>query len=184
MVLRIDLATLQEFETFMAQPENRDGRFELIHGDIIEKAMPTELHGLIVANLIALLWSFVNHTGRGRVGAEIRNRMPGDDHNSRQPDVSYFADTSRPIVERGPVPQMPDLAIEVKSPDDSYKAMREKADYYLANGAGMVWLVLTEKRQVEVHRPGKLDVLGESDTLDGGTMLPGFTLAVKDVFPA
>ncbi|MBL8153321.1 MAG: Uma2 family endonuclease [Anaerolineae bacterium] len=184
MALRIDLATIREFETFMAQPENRDGRFELIHGEIIEKAMPTELHGLIVANLIALLWSFVKQTGRGRVGAEIRNRMPGDDHNSRQPDISYFADASRPIVERGAVPQMPDLAIEVKSPDDSYKAMREKADYYLANGAGMVWLILTEKREVEVHRPGKLDVLTESDILDGGTVLPDFTLPVREIFPS
>ncbi|MBL8146404.1 MAG: Uma2 family endonuclease [Anaerolineae bacterium] len=114
--------------------------------------MPTELHGIIVANLIAALWLVIKAGGCGRVGAEIRNRMPGDEHNARQPDVSYFADDSRPIVERGAVSRMPDIAAELKSPDDSYKVMREKADYYLANGAHLVWLIFLKNASSKCMR--------------------------------
>ncbi len=184
MVLQTRLYTIEELEALAAQPENRDRNFELIHGEIVEKPVPTELHGLIVANLIALLWIYAKQNHRGRVGPEIRNRIPNDVHNSRQPDVSYFVDASRPIVERGPVAQMPDLAIEVKSPDDTYKGMREKADYYLANGAQMVWLVMTEKKEIEVHRPGGFDVVTIDRELDGDVVLPGLHITVREVFPA
>lgn len=183
-MLQTRLITIAEFESIAAEPPNRARSLELIHGEITEKSMPTELHGLIVANLIAALWLAIKAGGRGRVGAEIRNRMPGDDHNARQPDISYFADDTRPIVERGAVPRMPDIAAEVKSPDDSYKLMREKADYYLANGARLVWLIFPEDRAIEVHESGQMRILDADDTLDSGDVLPGFALAVRDLFPA
>jgi Uma2 family endonuclease len=183
MLLDTKLYTVEEFEAFMTQPENHDRNFELIHGEIVEKSMPTELHGVITGRIFGEIYIHLKQHPGGRLGPEIRNRMPDDNHNSRQPDISYYADDSRPIVERGAVPQMPDLAIEVKSPDDTYKEMREKADYYLANGARMVILVLTERRTLEVHQPGKLEILTIDDTLDGGDVLPGFRLAVKDIFP-
>lgn len=45
---------------------------------------------------------------------------------------------------------MPDLVIEVTSPDNTYKSMRKRADYYLAHGTRLVWLVYPEKCLVEV----------------------------------
>ena len=183
MLLQTKLHTVETFEEFIAHPENVGRNFELIHGEIVEKTMPTELHGVLAANLIIELGIYLRQRKMGRLGTEVRNRMSGDEYNSRQPDISYFLDDSRPMVTKGAVPQMPDLAIEVKSSDDTYKMMREKADYYLASGAQMVWLILTEKQTVEVHRPGKLDVLGIDDTLDGGELLPGFTLPVRNLFP-
>lgn len=183
MVIQTNLFTIKEFEVFGALPENQERRFELIHGEIIEKAMPTELHGLIVARIMGEIYIYLKQHPAGRLGAEIRNRMPGDDHNSRQPDISYFADTARPIVAQGAVPQMPDLVVEVKSPDDTYKLMREKADYYLANGARMVWLVFPERKAVEVHQQGNSLTLTIETTLDGGNVLPGFILPVREIFP-
>ena len=184
MLTPLRLYTVAELEAFESLPENANRLFELVNGEIVEKAMPTELHGLIVANLIAALWLFIKQSGLGRVGVEIRSQLPADAHNARQPDISYYADTSRPIVERGAVATLPDLAVEVKSPDDTYRLMREKADYYLANGSRMVWLIYPEKRLVEAHTPDGFDLLGEADTLTGGAVLPGFALAVKDIFPA
>ena len=183
-MLQTRLTIVDEFERFAAHPGNRARGLELIHGEIVEKSIPTELHGILVANLIAALWLTIKSGGRGRVGAEIRNRMPGDEHNARQPDVSYFADDSRPIVERGAVPRMPDIAVEVKSPDDSYKGMREKADYYLANGARIVWLVFPEDRAAEIHEQGEMRILDSDDTFTGGDVLPGFAPPVRDLFPA
>ncbi len=183
MLLQTRLYTVEAFEDFIARPENIERNFELIHGEIVEKATPTELHGVVVANLIIEIGIFLRQYQVGRLGTKIRNRMPIDDFNSRIPDISYFADTLRPIVSSGAVPQMLDLAVEVKSPGDSYKAMRERADYYLANGAQVVWLILTEKQTIEVHEQAKITILKIDDSLEGGTLLPGFTLPLRNLFP-
>jgi Uma2 family endonuclease len=98
------------------------------------------------------------------------------------PDLSVNS-RHRPVVREGSVPQMPELAIEIKSPTDSIKQMREKAHYYLANGARLVWLVFPNKRYVEVYQlDGEVEVLFGGDLLDGGDVLPGFAMSVADVF--
>ncbi len=176
------IMTADEFEAFIARPENADRRFELINGEIVEK-MPTEKHSLIAGNAYFLIRGFVEPRGLGRVAFEVRRRMPEENHNAFMPDVE-FTNTTRlmPVVERGPAYQMPDLIIEVQSPDDSIADLRTKATYYLQNGAKLVWLVLTLKRMVIVLTATTEDILSEADTLDGGEVLPGFTLPVKELF--
>src|SRR5258708_3031909 len=110
------LYSVEEFEKFNAQPENRDRLLELIHGEIVEK-MPTEKHGEIALALGSALRTFVIQHKLGRIGLEVRHRMPNDTSNSLLPDVSFIAG-KRPSVTDGSVPQMPDLAVEIKSPDD------------------------------------------------------------------
>lgn len=90
MVVEKRLFTIDEFEAFTALPENHDRNFELINGEIIEKAMPTELHGIIAGNTYGPLWNYTRETKRGRVVFEVRYRLPGDEHNARQPDISYW----------------------------------------------------------------------------------------------
>jgi Uma2 family endonuclease len=173
--------TVDEFERFLHLPENQERLFELIHGEIIEK-MPTEEHGYIAALLITILNNFVMPRKLGIVAVEARHRVPGDAYNALMPDVSFSAGP-RPLVREGAVLQMPDLAIEIQSPDDTVKAMREKAAYYLANGTRLVWLVFPRKRYVEVYCPGEeMEVALGGDVLDGRNVLPGFTLSVEEIF--
>ncbi len=174
------LYTVGEFEKFIARPEHRDRLFELIHGEIVEK-MPTEEHGEIALAIGSPMRAFVTLHQLGRVGVEVRHQLPTDDRNSRLPDVSFISG-KRPRVTEGGVPQMPDLAVEIKSPDDSLKALREKANYYLLNGTRMVWIVDPVKRLVIVLTADDEDIKLEHEILDGGDVLPGFTLAVKDIF--
>jgi Uma2 family endonuclease len=182
MAIQPKLYTVAEFERFLALPENGDRYFELIQGEIVEK-VPTEEHGLIAGNIYGFLWNYTRQSGVGRAVIEVRVRMPEDEYNSRQPDLAFFADTTRPVVKRGPVLQMPDLVIEVKSPDDTYKSMRERAEYYLMNGAKLVWLVYPDKRLVEVYRQdADSDLLTADDMLQGNDVLPGFTLSVHEIF--
>ncbi len=77
---------------------------------------------------------------------------------------------------------MPDLAVEVQSPDQSDKFMVDKAAYYLANGVRMVWLIYPEKRLVEVLTPDARYLLNDADALDGGDVLPGFSLPIGEIF--
>jgi Uma2 family endonuclease len=184
MAIGKKLYTVDEFETFIAQPENQDRRFELRHGEIVEKMTPTEEHGFVATKLTLRGGGFAEKHNLGRWVIETRYRQPEDDHNSRIPDISF---TSRarlqPLVRKGAVPQLPDLAIEIKSPDDTYTKMRESAAYYISSGVRMVWLIFPEKQLIEVYqRDHDIQILNMDDTLDGGAVLPGFQVAVRDVF--
>lgn len=86
------------------------------------------------------------------------------------------------MVEVGAIPTMPDLAIEIASPTDSPLAMREKALYYLKYGSKLVWLLFPRQKQIEVHTSESIHTLNLEDTLDGGNVLPGFSLPLKDIF--
>jgi Uma2 family endonuclease len=182
MAIQPQLCTVAGFEHFLTLPEHRDRFFELIHGEIIEKA-PTEEHGLIAGNICGFLWQYTRQSGIGRVMIEARVRVLEDDYNSRQPDLAVFVDTTCPVVTRGPVLQMPDVAIEVKCPGDSYASMRERAAYYLAHSARLVWILYPAKGLVEVYRQSAdSDILTGVDTLQGEEVLPGFTLPVREIF--
>jgi Uma2 family endonuclease len=184
MVIRDRLITADEFEQMLALPENSDRLLELIDGELVEKPMPTQQHGRIVIRLGARLLAFVEDQRLGHIETEVRYRTAEDDLNTRQPDLSFFAGVDVPAVERGPVMRLPDLAIEVKSPDDTFLKLREKALYYLKHGSRLVWLIFPERQQVEVHTAdGPILTLGADHTLDGGEVLPGFSLPVADVFP-
>jgi len=183
MVVAHKKTTVEEFEEFLAAPENRERLFELINGEIVEKVV-TQKHGLIAAFLVTELSVILRQNKIGRVGVEVRYHAIGDQENDRLPGVSVTFDLDRPVVEIGAVPYMPDLAIEIKSPDDTYKGMREKARYYLAHGSRLVWLVFPEKRIIEVYSATEEQILTESDTLMGGDVLPGFSIPVRSIFEA
>lgn len=183
MVVQHKKVTISEFERFLAAPENRERLFELVNGEIVEKVV-TQEHGIIAGFFVTELNLYLRQNKIGRVGVEVRHQVVGDEENDRRPDVSFTRDLDKPITKVGAVPYMPDLAIEIKSPDDTFKEMREKARYYLAHGSRLVWLVFPEKRIVEVYSPTEEQVLTENDTLTGGEVLPGFSLAVRSIFEA
>jgi len=54
---------------------------------------------------------------------------------------------------------------------------------YLAAGVDLVWVVRPPLRSIRVHRAdGSIATLHVGDSLDGETVLPGFTSAVADLF--
>src|SRR5438105_267946 len=108
---------MAEFDKFLAAPENRDKHFQLINGEIVEKVV-TQQHGIIAAFIATEISLYLRQHRIGRVAVEVRYRAPDDEENDRLPDVSFTRDLDRPVSEVGAVPYMPDLAVEIKSPDD------------------------------------------------------------------
>ena len=180
MAVGAHLYTVEAFEALADSPQNVDRLLELVNGEIVEK-MPTEDHGVITINISTPLATFAHSRKLGRVAVEVRYRRPGDEYNARIPDIS-FSSAKRPIVKEGSVPELPDLAVEVQSPRQSLKELREKAHYFLANGTRLFWLVIPAKQLVEVYTADEELVLNIDDTLSGGVVLPEFTLAVRDIF--
>lgn len=83
------------------------------------------------------------------------------------------------------IPGAPDLAVEVASPNQFRPEMAAKAGRYLAAGTQLVWVVWPRSREVDVWRAGDAHptiTLTTGDTLDGGTVVPGFTYPVADLF--
>ncbi|MDZ4764905.1 MAG: Uma2 family endonuclease [Chloroflexota bacterium] len=175
--------TADEFEAIADAADADDRLLELIDGETIEK-MPSEAHGLVQSNFVLVFKPFVRKHKLGRVTTEPRHRTKNDNRNVRLPDVA-FTSTERklPLTTKGSVPQMPDLIVEIQSPDDSMASLRRKAAYYLANGVKIVILAYPSKRLLEVYRDnGDIDILRETDTLEGYDVLPGFTIPVHELF--
>jgi len=169
--------SVKEFEKIAEQQPDR--LLELIHGEIVEK-VPTPEHSMMAGWIVTFINMYLLENKIGIAGVEGRHQIGSD--NSRLPDVYFKANPNRPLPPKS-FPYMPDLAVEIKSPDDSYTLLRDKAAYYLQNGAQIVWLIYPEKQLVEVYRQNSDSaLLTIDDTLDGGNLLPGFTLPVRRIF--
>jgi Uma2 family endonuclease len=84
---------------------------------------------------------------------------------------------------KGFFPGPPDLAVEVISPDDRDSEVLAKVQNWLDAGCRVVWLVDPRRQTVQVFQGrGEAAVLHLSDTLCGEPLLPGFSLAVAEVF--
>jgi Uma2 family endonuclease len=175
--------TAEEFYRIADLPENADRRFELIWGAMIEK-MPTQLHAYIVQLISGHLFVFLSQNPIGWALVEARYQLPEDVENARVPDLSFVNSAGRTLIEEGSAPYMPDLAVAVQSPGQSDKLMLDKAQYYLSHGTRMVWLVYPQKRLVEVLTPDSRALLTLDDSISGGEVLPGFSLGVREIFPA
>ncbi len=172
--------TVEEFDRWVDQPENADKLFEYIGGEIVE--VPSNPYvSEIASNINYWLKHYLMQHPIGHVTGEGGGyRVSGERY---APDVAFLAKEKGPLAEKGYHPVAPDLAVEVMSPGNDPHDMLTKVGNYLAAGT-VVWVVMPEKKQVQVFVPGeKVQQLGIKDTVDGGDVLPGFTLAVKDIFP-
>ena len=95
------------------------------------------------------------------------------------PDFAY---KQTPLSKDYPDPVPPLFVVEVVSPTDKPKSIREKRNLYRRAGI-LQWEIYEDSQSIDVYQPGKeARTLSMDDTLDGGDVLPGFTLAVKEVF--
>ncbi|MGI8856342.1 MAG: Uma2 family endonuclease [Thermomicrobiales bacterium] len=172
-------------ERFYEMPEVPGKRFELVNGEVLEVPFAGHMHARIVMALVRLLDAFVRTHNLGEIYADglgyVLTRMPD---SVRGPDVSFLASEHVPDEEfPGFVPFAPDLAVEIVSPNDRSSEVHDKVDQYLAAGTRMVWVVWPKKRTVSVHTRGETNrELGTDDVLDGGDVLPGFSVRVGELF--
>ena len=77
----------------------------------------------------------------------------------------------------------PDLAVEVVSPDDSRREVRDKAQDLLRAGTRLVWVIDPTTRSATVYRSlDEARELSEGDSLDGGEIIPGFSCDIRELF--
>ena len=161
-------------------------RGELIRGELYETMPSGQEHGEIAMRIGYLLLNFVAPRRLGRVmGSDAGVWLERDPDTVREPDVAFFAADKMPPGERvsGYAEVVPNLVVEIASPSNSAREVRDKAQMWLSFGVRIVWVVYPAARTVELHTAdGGRRMLAEGDTLDGGDVLPGFSCRVGDIF--
>jgi len=168
--------TLEQFNT---QPDTKPAS-EYVCGRVYQKPMPRTEHAAIQLYFGVILFPFLARTGLGRALSELRCIFgPPGNQRTYVPDMCVVAQMPRePYLYRAP-----DLAIEILSPDHHRALFLDKIQFYLLNGVRLIWIVDPETRTIAVEAPAtEGQVLGEGDMLDGGDVLPGFGVAVDDIF--
>ena len=175
---------LMTADELLALPKGDGRRYELIRGVLIEKMPTGDPHG---ESVVLFTMAVGNYAHSNRHGV-VRSGDPGywlerDPDTVRAPDVAWFAPGRLTRGRRGYPEMAPDLAIEVKSPSNSWPEITAKAQMWLCYGSREAWVGDPETVTVRIYRPNAAPVvLGADDVLEGGELLPGFSITVRDLF--
>jgi Uma2 family endonuclease len=176
-------ATEEDVERIRCQ---EDRLYELIDGVLVEKAV-SDKTSILAAEIIYLLMSFVKPRQLGWVLApDGFYRLFG--RRLRAPDVSFARRDQRPSgrpLNSGYSNVAPALAVEIFSPGNTQGEMEQKRDEFFAAGTELFWIVYPEREQIVVSTsPQSHRTLCRDDVLDGGAVLPAFSVKVGDIFDA
>lgn len=171
-------------DELLAMPD--DGlRRELIDGEVHVTPPPGEEHAVVVAEVLISLGNHVRAMGLGRVHSEGGFRIASDPDTVMAPDAAFV---SRERIEQAAIGKgyragAPDLAVEVVSPSDSFTDVEAKVARWLAAGCRMVIVVNPARRAATVYRSrDDIVLLTENDALDGGEVVPGWILPLRELF--
>jgi Uma2 family endonuclease len=157
---------------------------ELVDGVLVEKAMGFD-ESIYAVLLSASMIQYLKTNDLGKViGADGLMRIfPA---MVRIPDAAFISWSRYPKGKRrrGEIPLVvPDLVVEVLSKGNTPKEMARKLDEYFRAGVRVVWYVDPKRRTVRVYSSRNSSVLLHEDrSLDGGEVLPGFSLSIRDWF--
>lgn len=183
----LDASTIVEDRPSTFPVDDRQGRFELIDGELREKPAMGALANLLTTRLIIALGSFVASRGLGycfsqECGYQI---FPRDPRRYRYPDASFIrADRlgDQPFPS-GYMRIAPDLVIEVVSPNDLAENLEERISDYLGAGVPLIWVLYPSTRKLYVIRgDGSARWIGVDGQLEGESVVPGFSLRLGDLF--
>lgn len=166
--------------------------FELIDGERIPLMPNLSLHGEIIKFLVKLLFPFeakdiiILYFEQTFILEDVSNWVKG----SRVPDIMVYTaermaqyKANTPDWAEKPFVIIPDLCIEVVSPTDKVTDIEDKVAHYLADGVRVVWVVNAHNHYISVHTAGgRAERLTIDEMLDGGALIPGFVLPLRDLF--
>lgn len=174
-----DLVTADDLEKLPSSGNHT----ELVRGVMIVREPPGFQHGDIAVKVAVALSGFVRARDLGRVVSETGYVLATNPDTVRGPDVSFVRHETLPHpIPRGFARFAPNLVVEVLSPDDRPGEVLEKVADYLNAGTQLIWIIDPDRRQARVHRAdGTVAVIGDTATLDGEDVLPGFSCPLAEL---
>jgi len=150
---------------------------ELVDGRVVEMPPAGPIHGRVDTKFVLGLGAFVDQHGLGQVFLNtgfILRRSPDLVRAPDQAFVSAARLAEHPLPETGFWEMVPDLVVEIVSPNDRAEEVAPKVTEYLECGVPLVWVLYPRQKQVHVHRSGGVRILFADGTLDGEEVVPGF----------
>lgn len=177
----------EEFLLMTQLPENAEKSLELVEGVVVEMVKPGGKHGGVTMKLGRRIGNWVEERDLGYVTAAetgfILAKKPNGKDTVRGLDIAYIAKQRLPDgLPDGHIPFAPDLAVEVISPGNDAADIQLKIRELLRAGCRLIWIVYPITETVEVITGAGSHTLEIDAALDGGDVLPGFALPVRDVF--
>lgn len=170
-------------EQLLALPDGK--HFELVGGKLVEKNVGFE-SSWIGSVLMSLL---MMHCRANRLGWVVGNEpgfrcYPHDANQVRKPDIAFVSFARLPAGKppAGYCVVVPNLVVEVVSPNDVATEVDDKVSEYLAAGVECVWVVHPNSRRVHIYYADRGVILNENDELSGEPVIPGFRCALKELF--
>ena len=181
------MSTVTELVTAEDLLHRRDDgfRYELVRGELRKMAPAGGPHGTVANNVSWSLTSIVKAQSLGAVfAAETGFRIGTKPDTVRAPDVAFV---TRARIEQIGIPEgfwpgAPDLAVEVISPSDTFSEVEEKVLDWLDAGCRMVIVLDPRKRTASVYRGPNAKLLTVDDMLSGEDVMPGWSVAIRDLF--
>ncbi|NCO39258.1 MAG: Uma2 family endonuclease [Armatimonadetes bacterium] len=139
----------------------------------------------VAANVLGAVGSHVRAHDLGRVYAAGTGFLIGRDPDTvLAPDCAFIVqDRLRKPPSKTYGEVVPDLVVEVVSPHDTAEEVAAKVRERIEAGVRLVWVVYPGMRAVPVHRTAReIRLLREDDELTGGEVVPGFEVAVGELF--
>jgi len=148
--------------------------------------MPNRKHGTLVAFLLRILGNYLVDSREARIITEVRH-LEADDEWVFLPDVSVtLRDRTGPAIESdGPEQVLPDLAIEVLSPDDRPGRLQRRIAHYMRSGVSILWVIDPLDEKLTVWRPGELPLdYAAPQKVSAAPILATFELDLQQLFDA
>ena len=157
---------------------------ELVDGTLVEKPVG-QVESVLGGWLIHCLWSYLETRNLGRVfGADAPHELKP--HLIRMPDVAFVSYDRLPQGEarkKSVATWVPELVVEILSKSNSKKEMQRKLSEYFDAGVLLVWIVDPRKKTVKIYTDLQTSTtLGTADAVDGGQVLPGFVMSIRELF--
>lgn len=168
------------------------GEFEILGEEIVHRMSTTSTHSKVIKRLLRLFLPFEDRN-LGEVFSEttfVLEDTPDWVRGSRIPDLMWIGQEKLesfyalvPQATRKPFVLLPDIVVEVVSPNDKYSDITSKVDLYLRDGVKLIWVVDFDAQTVVVHAAGQSPtVLRGAQLLTGGDILPDFSTPIADLF--
>ncbi|MBC8868418.1 MAG: Uma2 family endonuclease [Planctomycetes bacterium] len=171
-------------EDLLNHPEEE--RFELVDGELVERKVSSK-SSWIAGELFGLLRDHCKREDLGWVwppdnGFQCFADSP---RTVRKPDVSFVAKDRLPDGPSGGYEKVvPDLVVEVLSPNDLALEVNAKIELFLHAGVRIIWVIDPEVRTAAVYRSdGSTSRLRFGDELDGESVISGFRCNISALFP-
>jgi Uma2 family endonuclease len=170
--------------SFLSHP---DALYEIVDGQVVELPEMGVFAAFVSRHLYNSLWNYLRRGRPGQVIFETVFILDSVRNLRRRPDLAFVSEerwpTDRSVPEEGDWLVVPDLVVEVISPNDLDKDVMAKLREYFHYGVRRVWIARPLDGQVYVYKSFKdVEIFGPDGDLTDEELFPGLRIPMEPIF--